>query len=98
MVNLDFRTNKPQLFRDLGGEHTAVYMGLCVVCHCRTYDHEGGADPRGMLGLRVYTPYVAEYYGMVGPDVVACWGCKENDGDTSRKGLGIAKSRWMAQS
>ncbi len=79
------------------GERPRFSRGRCIGCGRMTYWSEDYQDPRGPLGLRVYSPMVASEYNMIGPDVVACWGCGQNDPDIYTKTLKRAKKFWKPQ-
>ncbi len=76
------------------GERPRFSRGRCIGCGKLTYWSEDYTDPRGPLGLRVYSPFVASEYDMVGPNVAACWGCADNDADLYRAALAKAKKFW----
>ena len=79
------------------GKAPKFSRGLCVLCKRMTYSSEQYSDPRGPLGLRIYDPFIASEYNMVGPDVVACWGCADNDANLYRSALEKAKKFWKPQ-
>lgn len=98
---MNFNTEKEQKVSTFGGDKTVVYMGRCALCGLRVYS-DGDNDPRGVLGLRAYDPVekasldthpgVKEAGDL--PAIVACWGCKSNDGDKWRKLAAIVLQRW----
>jgi hypothetical protein len=103
---LDFRRKETSYADgwDNGKIRTAHFMGHCVCCGIRTYAFpNGGNDPRGILGDHAADAMEASDYSMVGPDVPACFMCKDDDEPTRygglskyRRILAIAKSRWHA--
>ena len=103
MKKLNFRTNKPQDFGDIGGKHQAVYLGHCVVCGTRVYgqkDYEGdtlGAtfdpDCRGMIGDHSAAHLIASEYDKTGDDVLMCAIC-ENTQERYQRALAIAYRIW----
>lgn len=79
-----------------GETRTATYAGRCVLCGTRTYDDDGGNDPRGPMGDHAAAPMIAADYGATGQDVPACFLCGNNDEPTYRRLLARARrvGRW----
>lgn len=76
----DFR-RAVTVYRDgwTGETRTARYAGRCVNCGTRTYDDDGGNDPRGPMGDHAAAPMIAAEYSAVGQDVPACFRCQNDD-------------------
>lgn len=91
-----YNLNAPQVWYDSWRNTDRVlrYRGRCVVCRTRTYGFDDGEnDPRGVLGDRATSAYVAADHEMEGPDVPACFYC-QNDEPRYRRGLDLAKRHW----
>lgn len=101
MARPRWNVETPQNARDFGGEdRTIVYRGRCVLCNSRCYGYkdEPCPDPRGLIPMEhCADEFEARAFDMVGPDVMACWGCKSNDGEKYRKALALARRQWHAR-
>lgn len=103
---MDWRKNEIK-FRDMGGEHLAVYAGQCVVCNSRVFfaqDIVNGApgapyspDFRGMIDERhAAFELVASEYDCIGEPVIICAHC-ENTRQSYERALKIARAKWEAK-
>jgi hypothetical protein len=97
---MNYRTKKPQIVNDFGGEKTMIFIGYCQECTNTVYGYEGdeGPDPRGKIAPNHCASYlIASEYGMEGSDVVICYACA----DTRTRydhAVKIAKQKWDAES
>lgn len=100
--SLDWRRSRPQAWRDAWrGNRLRVcrYVGRCVLCGTRTYAFDDGEnDPRGVLGGHAADVLVAADFEMVGPDVVACFLCLNNDERRYDWAIRLAKREWTEAS
>lgn len=109
---LKFNTTKPQPFRDMGGDHLALYAGKCKRCSRSVYreqDVKDGtptgqpyeADPRGAITpTHACASLNAEEFGVQGTAPVAlfCWDCLWEGGSERYQGcLDIAMRMWGAR-
>lgn len=78
----DFRRTVT-VYRDgwTGEIRTATYAGRCILCGRRTYDDDGGNDPRGPMGDHAASPLDPAEYGATGRTVPACSLCLNDTGD-----------------
>lgn len=88
----DFR-RAVTIYRDgwTGDTRTARYVGRCVLCGRRTYDDDGGNDPRGPMGDHAAAELIPADYGATGATVPACFLC-QNDSE-ERYRLTLRKAR-----
>jgi len=71
------------------------YVGECILCHRRTFEFDDGEnDPRGALGEHAADVFVAQDYGMVGPNVPCCFMCHSNEEHLYRAAKARAKKLW----
>ncbi len=94
---LDFRRKETGYTDTFAGRgiRTATFQGHCTLCGTRTYAFpDGENDPRGPLGDHAAAPMVASDYGMVGPDVPACFTCQNDTEGKYDRILAIAKGCW----
>lgn len=94
----DFRRAET-VYRDgwTGDTRTARYVGACVLCGRRTYDDDGGNDPRGPMGDHAAAPLDPAEYGAVGAIVPACFLCLNDTEQRYRMALHRAQrvGRWV---
>ena len=91
--------------RNMGGDYTLYSMGWCIRCGRDTLavnveqDLAGAiryyeADPRGPSGMRSCSLIEAIHFDMIGPDVVACWDCMDEDAERHRQTVDLARALW----
>lgn len=80
----------PQVIRDRNGTGRVVrYVGRCIVCVRPTFSvDDGDNDARTLIGPHANQGLEAAQHGMVGDDVVLCWGC--NDDFSYNRGVWLA--------
>lgn len=91
-----FNVSRPQIWHDTHRNRDRVlrYFGHCVGCNRRTYGFDDGEnDPRGMAGDHAVSIETARDHDLVGPDVVACFMCM-NDEPTYHRVMRHAKKVW----
>lgn len=78
-----------------GLEKTIRAVGKCALCRLECFDDGNENDPRGACGLRVAAPVIASEQGQADkPDVMACYGCHQNDGEKYEKLMAIVREIW----
>ncbi len=76
-----------------GHDVDAIPGPTCAQCGCRTWDSNHNADPRGAIGLRLYSPLHATDYGHTGPDYPLCYGCAQDE-PKYRAAVAEARQQW----
>ena len=87
----------PQHFEGFGGPVTVLYSGRCLNCKRTVYrtDESECPDPRGFINVfHCASLLIASEYDMIGPDVLACWDCAQEDAGLYKRTLAKAKERW----
>jgi hypothetical protein len=78
-----------------GAVTTLHRCGACQSCGSMTWDSEDGEDPRGAVGMHhLASPLSATEYGATGPDIAACWECRNNDPRTAARLRKLGDTRW----
>lgn len=94
---VNYRTEKPQHLDGIVGPVTVLYSGRCINCNRTVYrtDENECPDPRGFIRPDHCASILeAEEYGMVGPKVLACWDCAQEDAKRYERTLSKAKKQW----
>lgn len=97
---VNYTTKEPQHLDGFGGPVTVLYSGLCVNCNSTVYrtDKSESPDPRGFINMfHCASLLVASEYDMIGPDVLACWDCAQEDAGRYERTLCKAKAQWRAK-